>query len=598
LDLPNSLLNLRNSSSVENTIKIREYTKLPDVQLPPGHTWQYDRAVDEGDEGIAYLWAHVDAEQRVVECIVIKNTYRVVPEVHFVEEGPDAGKWLEVYVQQKLHPSGSTDACTVPVLAAQKIPGTKHSWRTYMPYYSRGDLGQLIETHDQHPIPKPFLWFLLHRMVRAAVAMDEVFREEGKDGPVLVHQDIKPANIFLAHPGSLGRDADYIYYPVPFLGDFGSCYLTRDDESWKGKPAGTLGYHPPEQDRGFPPRPRARHDVPPGSRTNIWEIGFCVLLLMTRNEGGLNAEGGLVYTRIPEFDELVESGEWNDYSDDLLEVVERCLMDRMQARPSPQNVLARIEQVMPDHAEGMDRWGTVTWVRDKSRDIDGPIAADAEETKDTGVGSSSTMREKRKVPGSPESRPDAKRIKAQTALERRLAYVAFIMSGDLQIREPHEDDQAFRLDHLKRLQCGDVDETFDPDTFFGTADAGPISFFELAGVAGDGPAKKAKAKEASAPLENDSDGDEKEGPKSTLKPSRPTNEDVPASADGDDDDDDEEYFTKPTGASKLESKGGKEKVAAVDEEYGDDDHEEGLDFGEGVYAGGGGTFDGDDDEEE
>jgi hypothetical protein len=49
----------------------------------------------------------------------------------------------------------------------------------------------------------------------------------------------------------------------------------------------------------------------------------------------------------------------------------------MEDRPSPQELLRMVEDFMARHADGMDRWGTLSWVKQKSSEIDGPILSKA-----------------------------------------------------------------------------------------------------------------------------------------------------------------------------------------------------------------------------
>lgn len=188
-----------------NKYNPREDTSLPNIRPPAGHSWNYVKKLGEGGEGTAHLWAHVDSNQRIVERVVIRNT--TVKEDQRIEHGPHKGKWKELYIQQRLAPHGSKDACTVPILAAEQIPDAKkkNQWRTYMHYYSRGDLHDVIMNHTRaRPLPEPFLWFLFYRLAKALVRMNDEFRELTEEGPVVVHRDIKPQNIFMGSPGSLG----------------------------------------------------------------------------------------------------------------------------------------------------------------------------------------------------------------------------------------------------------------------------------------------------------------------------------------------------------------------------------------------------------
>ncbi|THV90510.1 hypothetical protein D6D25_09702 [Aureobasidium pullulans] len=103
--------------------------------------------------------------------------------------------------------------------------------------------------------------------------MDEVLRENDR-GPVIVHSDIKLDNIFLAHPGSLGKDADFIMYPPAYLADFGFSYTAIKGQSTQGQGGGAFMFKPPEM------RDLKGEHTPCYSYTNIWQIGFSVLQAM------------------------------------------------------------------------------------------------------------------------------------------------------------------------------------------------------------------------------------------------------------------------------------------------------------------------------
>jgi hypothetical protein len=138
-----------------------------------------------------------------------------------------------------------------------------------------------------------------------------------------------------------------------------------------------------------------------------------------------------------------------------------------------------VEDFMARHADGMDRWGTLSWVKQKSSEIDGPIAADDDAHTAADAGSDTATGEKRKAARPPDSPPDAKRIKAQTALKRRLVYVASLIKGARPRPKSHVDDADFKLDPWKRLVYNRIDQMFDPDTFFDTADPSPTNYIKL-----------------------------------------------------------------------------------------------------------------------
>lgn len=162
------------------------------------------------------------------------------------EDGLTGRVPTEACISQLLVPDDSKDVYTVPILACQPISGSTGGWRTYSPYYSLRNLETLVEGHTKDaPLPEAFLWFFFYRMAKAAVAMDETLRKDDT-GPVIVHNDIKPDNIFLGSPGSLGREADFVMYPPAYLGDFGLTFTTRLGEASFGQPGGAFGWWPPE----------------------------------------------------------------------------------------------------------------------------------------------------------------------------------------------------------------------------------------------------------------------------------------------------------------------------------------------------------------
>ncbi|TIA58637.1 hypothetical protein D6C83_03569 [Aureobasidium pullulans] len=219
----------------------------PRGPLLPGLTWKYKRSIGKGGQGRAHLWVLVDNSGNIIERLVIKNLV-AASKAEVVQDGPSKGQLVEAYYSQILAPNGAKaeDVFTAPVLACEPIAGTENGWRTYAPYFSLGNFETLVERHTaSSPLPEPFLWFVLYRMAKAAVAMDEVLREDDR-GPVIVHSDIKLDNIFLAHPGSLGKDADFIMYPPAYLADFGFSYTAIKGQSTQGQGGGAFMFKPPE----------------------------------------------------------------------------------------------------------------------------------------------------------------------------------------------------------------------------------------------------------------------------------------------------------------------------------------------------------------
>ncbi|CAD0114064.1 unnamed protein product [Aureobasidium uvarum] len=450
----------------------------PSLQLSRGQKWQWVEKLGEGGEAAAHLWARVDVDQKVVERVVIRNTQ--ISSSQLIKGGPHDGEWRELHVQQRLAPNGSLDTCTVPILAVERMHGYKKGWRTYMHYYSKGDLSKVINKHTElgeRPLPESFLWFVFHRMAKALVAMDETFREPGKEHPVIIHRDIKPSDILMGHPGSLGKDVDWVLYPPAYMGDFGFCYLTSNDNSWTKKlGSGTKGYIPPESEF----RPVNEDSIPPSSKANVWGVGESILVaMMTRHSRSVAGASGPRYRLNQSWQHLIEQGKWNGYSADLIGVAELCVRNQPEERPTPQELLQKLEAQIDQHTDGLDRWGTLSWVKQKSRLVDGPLAADDAEDDDTDAGADPTTGGKRKASEPAGLPPDAKRVKAEDSVKRRLAYVATVIKGVRPVPKVHVDDKDFRLNYMNQLRYADYDSIFDPESFFDRPDPGPIEYFYL-----------------------------------------------------------------------------------------------------------------------
>jgi hypothetical protein len=264
-----------------------------------------------------------------------------------------------------------------------------------------------------------------------------------------------------------------VSYPPAYLGDFGFSYPTSDDiwiwKYWIGR--GTEGYFAPESALGTTPLSERR---PPTSKANVYQVGVTLLTAMV----GPGNVGDHYATNL-KWQPLIDNNTWSGYSQDLIDLVEDRLYWDMDERPSPQELLAMIEDYMPMHAGGMDRWGTLSWIKQKSSEIDGPLDADDDAHTDADTGTDTATGSKRKSSGPPGPPPDPKRIKASTALKRRLTYVASLIKGVRPRPDCHADDQDFTLDRMKLMSYRTLDEMFDSDTFFDTADPGPINYLDL-----------------------------------------------------------------------------------------------------------------------
>lgn len=278
-----------------------------------------------------------------------------------------------------------------------------------------------------------------------------------------------------------------VSYPPAYVGDFGMSYLTSGDSSWISRLGrGTRGYFAPEQERPKPHQDDVSELVCPTSRSNVYQVGVTMMTAMIGPKGvKYEDDVGLVYEQDPAWNDMVENGQWPGYSDDLIDLVGACALFEMEERPSPQKLLTRIETLMPRHADGMDRWGTLSWVEQMSSELDESLAADDDTQMDEDIqmeddaGTGATTGQKRKASGPPESAPDAKRIKAQAALKRRQTYVATLIKGVMPRPRYHKDDEGLRSRWMHRLVYKDTDWMFNPASFFDTPDPGPIEYLEL-----------------------------------------------------------------------------------------------------------------------
>ncbi|TIA08081.1 hypothetical protein D6C80_09429 [Aureobasidium pullulans] len=335
-------------------------------RLPRGHKWIYDKILGEGGQGVAHLWNQVDQDNTIVDRVVIKN-FQLRPWSDVIFSGPGKGQIREAYVQQKLV-DGDTlpeDQFTVATLAVQPVRGTKLKamWRTYAPFYSMGSLSELIRpVGEKKPHPEAFIWYTFWRLAKGVVAMDEKFRNEDEMDPVVVHNDLKPDNVFVNHPGSLGKDADYIMFPAAYIGDFGLAFLTSEKRPKHGKYGGTPGFVVPENefdeegDKVF-------EDTDCHSKSNVWAIAYIILLLMERTTDRLRPPATDYVEYNMECWEML-AVEFPGYRKELIRTVESCLAPTMEERPSPQELLETIEGYLEQYSDGMKRWGTLSWATD------------------------------------------------------------------------------------------------------------------------------------------------------------------------------------------------------------------------------------------
>ena len=158
-----------------------------------------------------------------------------------------------------------------------------------MPFCERGSAGKLVGK-----ISEKEAWLFM-RDVAAGLAYLH------KQEPPVIHQDIKPDNVLIAHNGQ---------YQIT---DFGVSTKARDSLSrsvGEAKTGGTIPYMSPE---------RFSNDNKPIKESDVWALGATLFQLMEgyapfRDYGGLMQKKG---AEIPDVQ--------GAFSDELKEIVNRCL---------------------------------------------------------------------------------------------------------------------------------------------------------------------------------------------------------------------------------------------------------------------------------
>ncbi|KAI4760522.1 kinase-like protein [Aureobasidium sp. EXF-3400] len=370
-----------------------ELRALPRQDAPEGHSWVFGGKLGAGGFGRAYLWNLIaNANQKVVDRVVLKYT-EVRSEQVISNGGLGNGHIKEVFIQRSLVPNGTPPdkVFTVPLLGAEHCSWSLDSWRFYSPYFAFGDLFDLIKTQGledlrstmtgHRQIPEPFAWYILHRLVSAAVVMDTKFRTSQKDYQV-VHVDFKPENIFLGAPGSLGKKNSFPAYPPVYLGDFGNAHVTYPGDPWDYMMYGgcTQGWSAPEITRLG--HVRRSWQAPGGSYTNVWQIGYVMQSILM---GVVSWEQDIPwndfdYDYEPRYMPLpkrtkareAENPLRRDYSTELLDILNAMVSFKPEARPTPQQLLDVIEEYMPHFTQGMEHWGTQEWFDQLNGDEDSP----------------------------------------------------------------------------------------------------------------------------------------------------------------------------------------------------------------------------------
>ncbi|THW69764.1 hypothetical protein D6D19_08182 [Aureobasidium pullulans] len=395
--------------------------------LPGGRWISPGQYIADGGQGSVHYWVKVDATHRVIDRIVIKDTWDSEPTSEPVEwdgmyeelvrKGMDLGVsksggygnahvddrfYKEAYIQGLLTPADGESSYNMPLRGYKRgdkpdprqRPDTTH-WRLYMDHLHSGDMHTFIQksvklddfgTYEPMPTPEPFIWYTLQCLTSALIQMEEAARTRPKarkaGDETIVMLDMKPSNIFLAPPGG----PRYPVYPRPIIGDFGGAQLTHKtaaDNVWGAmQQICTRGFYAPEMTRSTQIDEDDMEDhqieslrvenLPVHSWTNVWQLGRSIECMM-RATGSMNDVDWATATELQRESQIKRSPPRFDYSPgfqystDLVNLVYDCQLFNPKKRPTPRELMEQINENISDHTKFMDYWGTEAWVREQEQ---------------------------------------------------------------------------------------------------------------------------------------------------------------------------------------------------------------------------------------
>lgn len=157
--------------------------------------------------------------------------------------------------------------------------------KIFLEYCPFKDLWQLIDTYRvarvRSWLPEPFIWYVLEELLRSAEILEHGTNLVGNEPDgwrSIIHQDIKPANVYL----SSRSDRRFRHYPKIKLADFGMSVETCADDPNNPRDLadniGTEGFMAPEMLTWFvrPGRRQTRDRELTEKTVGIVSSGRCV----------------------------------------------------------------------------------------------------------------------------------------------------------------------------------------------------------------------------------------------------------------------------------------------------------------------------------
>lgn len=177
-----------------------------------------------------------------------------------------------------------------------------------------------------------------------------------QDWQEIVHRDLKPGNVFLGYEDPRMYDL----YPTPTLGDFGLAFKTSADDPnnprWYNNDLGTPGFKAPEQQQWvenntFEYLDEHRLD----HKTNMYGVGMILWCLVSRNHRpeqptwlGIAQDNQTLAFPDPRHFPL------DQYSDELLDLVQQCIAFDPVDRPNFSEVLRTVRNATAYASPGRD----------------------------------------------------------------------------------------------------------------------------------------------------------------------------------------------------------------------------------------------------
>ncbi|SMY18938.1 unnamed protein product [Zymoseptoria tritici ST99CH_1A5] len=306
--------------------------------------WIMKGAVGDGTSGVVFLWVRYSPDGTIRGRMATKDSQFTAAQWNKSkywlpdEHGRPGRVAKEAFIQSLFSDLPRHESKIVELWDA-RVYRTQRMIRLYMEYCSFGTLVGLLETYStdvtmsdynaRGVLPEYVVWALFESLVIAAYAMEKGHLPGSQDPDsewVVVHQDLRPPNVFLTDNVS----ETWPSCPTFKVGDFGSAERTNNSD-----PRNPQDLRRPGTPDGAPPEQytEGTHDdggIRLSSKSNIWSCGRNVLASM--GAGTLDAE------------DLAFVADESPYSDILQMLALACVANDPEDRPGPEELLEEIRR--------------------------------------------------------------------------------------------------------------------------------------------------------------------------------------------------------------------------------------------------------------